>query len=103
MKYTRHIRHSYPMLYRESAFGGISITPSAGGSGSAVQSYRADIRSAQCKPATEEPSSPGKGLLGVCAVTRRRFPVGASPTRRFAPAASNRTTHGGDEMSEAFR
>src|SRR3984893_12705607 len=24
--------------------------------------------------------------LWVCAVTRRRFPVGASPTRRFAPA-----------------
>jgi hypothetical protein len=27
---------------------------------------------------------------GVCAVTRRRFPVGASPTRRFAPAGSAR-------------
>src|ERR1700720_3397035 len=38
----------------------------------------------------------------VCAVTRRRFPVGASPTRRFAPAGSNRSRHGGDEMSEAF-
>ena len=37
-----------------------------------------------------------------CAVTRRRFPVGASPTRRFAPAGSNRSRHGGDEMSEAF-
>jgi MFS family permease len=41
-------------------------------------------------------------LHGVCAVTRRRFPVGASPTRRFAPAGSNRSRHGGDEMSEAF-
>src|SRR6516165_8074438 len=38
----------------------------------------------------------------ACAVTRRRFPVGASPTRRFAPAGSNRSRHGGDEMSEAF-
>jgi glucoamylase len=38
----------------------------------------------------------------TCAVTRRRFPVGASPTRRFAPAGSNRSRHGGDEMSEAF-
>jgi len=28
--------------------------------------------------------------LRVCAVIRRRFPVGASPTRRFAPAGSNR-------------
>src|SRR6266478_6050171 len=37
-----------------------------------------------------------------CAVTRRRFPVGARPTRRFAPAGSNRSRHGGDEMSEAF-
>src|ERR1700726_1438701 len=33
---------------------------------------------------------------------RRRFPVGARPTRRFAPAGSNRSRHGGDEMSEAF-
>jgi len=41
-------------------------------------------------------------LFWVCAVTRRRFPVGASPTRRFAPAGSNRSRHGGDEMSEAF-
>ena len=38
----------------------------------------------------------------VCAVTRRRFPVGARPTRRFAPAGSNRSRHGGDEMFEAF-
>ena len=37
-----------------------------------------------------------------CAVTRRRFPVGASPTRRFAPAGSNRSSHGGNEMAEAF-
>ena len=43
-----------------------------------------------------------QGPLWVCAVTRRRFPVGASPTRRFAPAGSNRSRHGGDEMSEAF-
>src|SRR6202007_868984 len=42
------------------------------------------------------------GPLGVCAVTRRRFPVGASPTRRFAPAGSNRSSHGGNEMAEAF-
>jgi len=38
----------------------------------------------------------------ACAVTRRRFPVGASPTRRFAPAGSNRSSHGGNEMAEAF-
>jgi Alcohol dehydrogenase GroES-like domain len=38
----------------------------------------------------------------VCAVTRRRFPVGARPTRRFAPAGSNRSSHGGNEMAEAF-
>jgi hypothetical protein len=41
-------------------------------------------------------------LLRGCAVTRRRFPVGARPTRRFAPAGSNRSRPGGDEMSEAF-
>ena len=33
---------------------------------------------------------------------RRRFPVGARPTRRLAPAGSNRSSHGGDEMAEAF-
>ena len=31
--------------------------------------------------------------FGGCAVTRRRFPVGARPTRRFAPAGSNRSRH----------
>ena len=36
-----------------------------------------------------------------CAVQRRRFLVGASPTRRTAPAGSNRGRHGGDEVSEA--
>jgi len=41
-------------------------------------------------------------LLSACAVQRRRFPVGASPTRRFAPAGSNRSSHGGNEMAEAF-
>ena len=40
--------------------------------------------------------------LDVCAVTRRRFPVGASPTRPTAPAGSNRSSHGGNEMAEAF-
>jgi len=38
-------------------------------------------------------------LQGGCAVTRRRFPVGTSPTRRFAPAGSNRSSHGGNEMA----
>jgi L-fuconolactonase len=41
-------------------------------------------------------------LFWGCAVTRRRFPVGAGPTRRFAPAGSNRSSHGGNEMAEAF-
>src|SRR5271169_5235175 len=40
--------------------------------------------------------------LMACAVKRRRFPVGARPTRRFAPAGSNRSSHGGNEMAEAF-
>jgi hypothetical protein len=30
------------------------------------------------------------------------FPVGASPTRRTAPAGSNRSNYGGNEMVEAF-
>ena len=40
--------------------------------------------------------------LRVCAVTRWRVPVGANPTRQTAPAGSNRSSHGGDEMAEAF-
>jgi Ca2+/Na+ antiporter len=40
--------------------------------------------------------------LLACAVRRRRFPVGAIPTRRNAPAGSNRSSHGGNEVAEAF-
>jgi len=36
-----------------------------------------------------------------CAVERRRFPVGESPTRRDAPAGSNRSNCGGNETVEA--
>ncbi len=38
----------------------------------------------------------------ACAVKRRRFPMGASPIRRSAPAGSNRSSYGGNEMAEAF-
>ena len=48
------------------------------------------------------PASSCRRPLSACAVKRRRFPVGASPTRRFAPAGSNRSSHGGNEMAEAF-
>ena len=41
-------------------------------------------------------------LLLACAVQRRRFPVGPSPNRRNAPAGSNRSNYGGNEMVEAF-
>jgi len=37
----------------------------------------------------------------ACAVIRRRFPVGASPTRQRS-SRKHRSRHGGDEMSEAF-
>jgi hypothetical protein len=37
--------------------------------------------------------------LRVCAVRRRRSPVGARPTRQIAPAGSNRSSHGGNEMA----
>src|SRR5262249_22050614 len=43
-----------------------------------------------------------QGPLWVCAVKRRHSPVGARPTRRIAPAGSNRSSHGGNEMTEAF-
>jgi hypothetical protein len=45
---------------------------------------------------------PTVGPLRVCAVERRRFPVGERPTRQFAPAGSSRSSHGGDDMAEAF-
>ena len=37
----------------------------------------------------------------ACAVKRRRFPVGESPTRQPAPAGSTRSDYGGNEMVEA--
>ena len=51
---------------------------------------------------TDETQGFMKVLVGGAPWTRRRFPVGASPTRRPAPAGSNRSRHGGDEISEAF-
>ena len=44
---------------------------------------------------------PGRPL-NVCAVTRRRFSSGCEPHPANAPAGSNRSSHGGDEMAEAF-
>ena len=42
-----------------------------------------------------------EGLRLACAVKRRRFPVGESPTRQPAPAGSTRSDYGGNEMVEA--
>jgi hypothetical protein len=41
-------------------------------------------------------------LLMACAVQRRRYSVGANPTRQNAPAGSNRSNYEGNEMVEAF-
>ncbi len=38
----------------------------------------------------------------VCAVVRRRFSSGCKSYLAIAPAGSNRSSHGGDEMAEAF-
>src|SRR4029077_5923578 len=38
----------------------------------------------------------------TCAVTRRRFSSGCKPQPATAPAGSDRSRHGGDEVSEAF-
>ena len=47
--------------------------------------------------------SQSRGMTGIgVAVKKRRFPVGARPTRRFAPAESPMGDHGGNEMAEAF-
>jgi hypothetical protein len=48
-----------------------------------------------------QPASPNGPFL-ACAVKRRRFPVGESPTRQPAPAGSTRSDYGGNEMVEAF-
>jgi hypothetical protein len=40
--------------------------------------------------------------LSTCAVKRRRFSSGCKPRPAPAPAGSNRSRHGGDEVSEAF-
>ena len=40
--------------------------------------------------------------LRVCAVVRRRFASGCKSHPAIAPAGSNRSSHGGDEMAEAF-
>jgi hypothetical protein len=41
--------------------------------------------------------------IAVCAVLRRGFPVGGSPTRQgVAPAGSNCSDEGGDEIVEAY-
>jgi hypothetical protein len=42
------------------------------------------------------------GPLWVCAVTRRRFSSGCKPHPATAPAGSNRSSHGGNEVAEAF-
>ena len=60
-----------------------------------------------CKPSVPQRRSPSLRITGerpepACAVKRRRFPVGARPTRRLAPAGSDRSSHGGNEMAEAF-
>jgi len=57
-----------------------------------------------CDPAATHmhfPFSSHQRLLRRCAVERRRFSVGESPTRRDAPAGSNRSNCGGNEAVEA--
>jgi hypothetical protein len=43
-----------------------------------------------------------RGPSATCAVKRRRFSSGCKAHPATAPAGSNRSRHGGDEMSEAF-
>src|SRR5712672_180903 len=43
-----------------------------------------------------------RGPQSPCAVRRRRFSSGCKAHPATAPAGSNRSRHGGDEMSEAF-
>jgi hypothetical protein len=72
------------------------------------------IKSRRLSPYQPDPSRTRAGCLTpnllksrhfaevLKAVQRRRFPVGASPTRQTAPAGSNRSSHGGNEVAEAF-
>ena len=43
-----------------------------------------------------------EGPQSTCAVTRRRVSSGCKPRPATAPAGSDRSRHGGDEVSEAF-
>ena len=40
--------------------------------------------------------------LRLCAVVRRRFSSGCKSYPAIAPAGSNRSSHGGNEVAEAF-
>ena len=51
---------------------------------------------------TGRPSRPAEGQLRVCAVTRRRFSSGCKSHPANAPAGSNRSSHGGNEVAEAL-
>ncbi len=51
-----------------------------------------------CRFVNPSPECPG----WVCAVVRRRFSSGCKSHPAIAPAGSNRSSHGGDEMAEAF-
>jgi len=53
-------------------------------------------------PATPPNRSHCHWQIRVCAVKRRRFSSGCEPHPANAPAGSNRSSYGGNEMAEAF-
>jgi len=63
-----------------------------------------DLRGEKRRPRVDRRvlgSSCERRLL-ACAVTRRRFSSGCRAHPATAPAGSNRSSHGGNEMAEAF-
>src|SRR5712672_2309045 len=68
--------------------------------GYALGTHWADFGNVEPNPNRTMPWS-GRRLLSTCAVTRRRFSSGCKPHPATAPAGSDRSRHGGDEVSEA--
>src|SRR3954468_6672446 len=62
-----------------------------------------DDRPVRSEVLRREAVEPGaKVRLGVCAVTKAALSSGCKSHPATAPAGSNRSSHGGNEMAEAF-
>src|SRR5690349_18440878 len=68
-----------------------------------VHQFSAKTQNVSDKGSFSEDADGREYPLSTCAVTRRRFSSGCKPHPATAPAGSDRSRHGGDEMSEGHR